>query len=143
MRIVCLALGHRLRVVQEFSPTNRRVKCERCGGDWAMEDQLHVAIDWHTEFEQFWRERGVEIAEPLPVPEPLPEEPLTWEEFVRAIRWPGVLVIAVVLIVGVTITEMGWPGALVACAIEYALVRFLGQWAIDRAYERKRNTLRA
>lgn len=35
----CWLVGHRLIVWQEFSSYARRIKCEHCGGDWAMNDR--------------------------------------------------------------------------------------------------------
>ena len=29
-RVLCWVTGHKYRVVQEFSPETRRVKCDRC-----------------------------------------------------------------------------------------------------------------
>jgi hypothetical protein len=146
-KIVCLALGHRCRVVQEFAPTNRRLKCERCGGDWSMDDQLRLLVEWHTDFEQFWRDRGFEILEPLPAWRSVPLEPLTGSEFARACRWPVVLAITLNWMASYILEAEGslnfWQRLLAVTAIGCAIARFLGQRAIDRAYERKCNSLEA
>lgn len=70
-KIICLALRHRFRVVQDFSSQCRRIKCERCGGDWGMNDandglgHKAAVVEWRRDFEQFFRDRGFEILEPL------------------------------------------------------------------------------
>jgi hypothetical protein len=144
--LCCLALGHRFRVVQEFGPTNRRVKCERCGGDWSIEDQLQVVIDWDTDFEQFWRDRGFEILEPLPAWRSVPVEPLTRPERLRACRWPGAFAMALGFIAGLTIEAAGFGPAVrlgATFAISYAAMCSLMPQVYRRAYERKCNSLRA
>lgn len=65
LKIVCVALGHRLRVVQDFGPSHRRLKCERCAGDWAMSDPEHALVDWDADLERLYRDMGFKIAEPL------------------------------------------------------------------------------
>lgn len=62
--LLCFIRGHRIRVVQDFAPTNRRIKCTCCGGDWAEDDRLKLIIDWGRDLEQFWRKRGFAIREP-------------------------------------------------------------------------------
>lgn len=64
-KILCLALGHRLRLVQEFTSFSRRVKCERCGGDWGMNDDARLVIPWTPGLEQFHQDMGFVIFEPL------------------------------------------------------------------------------
>jgi hypothetical protein len=146
LKILCPALGHRLRVVQEFTPLVRRVKCVRCGGDWGMNDHLRMMIPWTPELEQAARNIDGEILEPLPAWRSLPAEPLTWSELARATLWPGAIVITVSGIVGHTLilaAGMDYVGLLVGCAVSWAVGRFLGQRAIERAYERKCNSLEA
>lgn len=136
-KALCLILKHRFRVVQEFGLESRRIKCERCGGDWAMNDYVRAFVPWDGAFEQLYRDHGFEILEPLPGWRSFPVEPLTFGEMLRAMRWPGAIAITVSAIVG------HYVGVLVACAVSWAVARFLGQRAIDRAYERKCNSLRA
>jgi predicted nucleic acid-binding Zn ribbon protein len=57
-RLICWVVGHRYRVKQVFSADSRRVCCDRCGGDWAMNDRVRVIVPWSAEFEQFYRENG-------------------------------------------------------------------------------------
>lgn len=63
-RVLCWMRGHKYRVVQEFSPECRRVKCDRCGGDWGMNDDAKALIDWDRDLENMERSFGREIKEP-------------------------------------------------------------------------------
>ena len=63
-RALCWVRGHKYRVVQEFSPECRRVKCDRCGGDWGMNDDAKALIDWDRDLENMERSFGREIKEP-------------------------------------------------------------------------------
>jgi hypothetical protein len=146
LKIVCLALEHRCRVVQEFGPSQRRLKCERCGGDWVMHDDLRIIVDWDLDFEQLYRDHGFEILEPLPAWRSVPVEPLTWSELARATLWPGAIAITVSGIVGHTMIAVAGVdslGLLATFAVSWGLGRFLAYRAIDRAYERKCNSLQA
>lgn len=145
-KALCLILKHRFRVVQEFGRESRRIKCERCGGDWAMNDYVRAFVPWDGNFEQLYRDFGYEILEPLPAWHSVPMEPFSWTELMAACRWPGVVAVTVSSIVGYTIIALGCAGYLpvfATSAASWALGRFLGQRAIDRAYERKCNSLRA
>lgn len=144
LKILCRALGHRLRVVQEFSPFARRVKCVRCGGDWAMDDNQRIFLPWHSGLEQFHRDFGFEVLEPMPTPPP-PVEPLTFSEEFRACRWPTAIAITLGSIVSHTIQAAGFRnvGLIAVFAVTWGIGYFLARWAIDRAYERKRNSLQA
>jgi hypothetical protein len=57
-RIACWLDGHRFREHQRFSPYSCRVVCDKCGGDWAMNDDARVACEWSSEFDKFYAERG-------------------------------------------------------------------------------------
>lgn len=50
--IKCLLCGHNYRVVQRFSETVRRVKCDCCGGDWGMNDNVRILLAWDSELEE-------------------------------------------------------------------------------------------
>jgi hypothetical protein len=142
-KLVCLALRHRFRVVQEFSPQCRRIKCERCGGEWAMHDDLHIMVDWDPDFEQIYRERGFVIFEPLPA---WRVEPLALPEITRAARWPGAFAMALGFIAGLSVKAAGFGlavGLVASAAISYAIMRLLMPQVYRRAYERKCNRLRA
>lgn len=145
LKILCRALGHRLRVVQDFSSFGRRVKCKRCGGDWGMCDALRLMVDWHPDLEQAHRLMGFEILEPLPAWRAFPIEPLTLPELFRAVLWPGALAITLTSIAGHAIeaTGVGEVGLIAVYAVSYGTARLLGQRAIERAYARKCNSLRA
>jgi hypothetical protein len=145
LKIVCLALEHRCRVVQEFGPSQRRLKCERCGGDWAMYDDLRIIVDWDLDFEQLYRDHGFEILEPLPAWRSVPVEPLTWSELARATVWPGAISVTVSWIVDHALISAGIGDVrlIAVFAVTYGTARFLAQRAIDRAYERKRSSLQA
>lgn len=145
-KIVCLALGHRLRVVQEFTAYCRRIKCVRCGGDWGMHDVVRVMRDWSPELEQLHRNEGWEILEPLPEWHSFAVERLTWGELCRAVRWPGALAFTLGCISGNIIQAVAGTGAvsyIATTALALAIGRFAAKWAIDRADERKRNSLEA
>ena len=63
-RVTCWAFGHQYRVVQVFRPGLRRVKCDRCGGDWGMNDDVQALVDWDRELEDLERFLGREVKEP-------------------------------------------------------------------------------
>ncbi len=56
MRIpsVCRIAGHKYRVLQTFSLDTRRVGCNRCAGDWAMNDRLQVLVKWDSSFARIY-----------------------------------------------------------------------------------------
>jgi hypothetical protein len=148
-KLVCLALRHRFRVVQEFSPQCRRIKCERCGGDWGMSDAHYglgikaMLVEWDPDFERFFRDCGYEILEPLPA---WRVEPLALPEITRAARWPGAFAMALGFIAGLSVGAAGFGlavGLVASAAISYAIMRLLMPQVYRRAYERKCNRLRA
>jgi|DEB0MinimDraft_3_1074331.scaffolds.fasta_scaffold08462_4 hypothetical protein len=61
--IKCLLFGHKYRIVQQFSKTVRRIKCDCCGGDWGMNDRVRVIVKWDSELEEMHGE-SCEIKEP-------------------------------------------------------------------------------
>ena len=146
LKLVCLALGHRCRVVQEFSPVTRRVKCKRCGGDWAMHDGVRIVVPWGHDLERLHRDHGHEILEPLPAWLSLPFEPLTFGECVRACRWSCAVAIALSSIAGHTLSALETEPVIVGittAGLSWGIARFMGRRALQRAYERKSNTLKA
>lgn len=56
--IVCWALGHEYKVVQVFSRESRKLCCDRCKSEFAMNDRVRVLVPWSDEFEQFYRDFG-------------------------------------------------------------------------------------
>ena len=48
-RIICKFTGHRYRIRQVFSTTQRRVVCGRCGGDWGMHDGVKAFVPWDAD----------------------------------------------------------------------------------------------
>lgn len=46
--------GHKYRVVQHFSHTSRRIKCDRCKGDWGMNDSVQAFLPWDSEMEEMY-----------------------------------------------------------------------------------------
>ena len=132
-------------MVQKFTPMIRRVKCVRCGGDWDMHDGLRMFLEWTPHVEQFWRHAGFEILEPLPAWRSFPVE-LTWAEIWRAIRWPGVLAMTLNSIFGYALKAAAidvFVQIVVLLLTGCGLGTFLGRHALDRAYERKCNSLEA
>jgi hypothetical protein len=144
-KLLCLIRGHRLRIVQEFGTSQRRLKCERCGGDWGMHDDVRLIIPWDQELQRMYREHGYEILEPAEFP--VPVEPLTSGEFWRACRWPIAIAVTLSWFAAYALEAAGIESLTVRLiamtAFAWALGRYLGRGAIDRAYERKRNTLLA
>lgn len=63
-RILCVLIGHKYRVVQRFSPDVRRVKCDRCGSDWGMNDRVRVLVNWDEDLEEMHQRCGAKIKEP-------------------------------------------------------------------------------
>lgn len=64
-RAICFLLfGHRLRVVQEFSQHSRRIYCDRCKGDWGMNDDVRAVVKWDHELEALYRSFGHYILKP-------------------------------------------------------------------------------
>lgn len=123
----------------------RRVKCPRCGGDWGMHNGVHTIVEWCPGLEQLHRDAGFQILEPLPAWRSFPVEPLTWSELMRAARWPGLVAATASEIVGHTAIAagMGWLAPLAAIAVGCGVALLLGRSVIERAYERKCNTLQA
>lgn len=57
-RLWCWLSGHDYYVLQRFSSYSRRVCCDRCGGDWAMNDEVRAIIPWSKEIEDIYRVQG-------------------------------------------------------------------------------------
>jgi hypothetical protein len=149
LKIVCLALRHRVRVVQEFSPSQRRLKCERCGGDWGMHDGVRAIVDWSPELQQMYRDFGYEILEPI---EEIPLtrlellRALTWPEVLRACRWPGAFAVLVGTagdwILGAAGVQQP-ARSITVFAITFAVMNLLMRRAYRREHRRRRNSLQA
>lgn len=60
-RIWCWITGHDYYVLQEFKPWSRRICCDRCGGDWGMNDDCRVVIPWSKELERMYEMMGHRI----------------------------------------------------------------------------------
>jgi hypothetical protein len=111
-----------------------------------MNDYVGAFVPWDGDFEQIYRDWGFEILEPLPAWRSVPVEPLTWSELARATLWPGAIAITVSGIVGHTMIAVAGVdslGLLATFAVSWGLGRFLAYRAIERAYERKCNSLQA
>jgi hypothetical protein len=63
-RLLCWFLGHRSYVVQEFTEHSRRIACERCKGDWAMNDSLRAVVPWCRELESLYQSMGIRLIVP-------------------------------------------------------------------------------
>lgn len=57
-KLFCAISGHETRVHQAFTPETRRIVCDRCGGDWAMNDRERIVVPWSGEFAQFYEGMG-------------------------------------------------------------------------------------
>jgi hypothetical protein len=53
-KIRCMVFFHKLRVVQEFSGSTRKVYCSRCDSYFAMNDELRAFLPWDDEFEDLY-----------------------------------------------------------------------------------------
>jgi hypothetical protein len=148
-KIVCLALRHRLRVVQEFGPSQRRLKCERCGGDWGMHDGMRMIVDWSPDLQQLYRDFGFEILEPSedgPLSGLELLGALSWPELFRALRWPCAFAMFVGVSSGVILDAAGvrQPALkIVVFVITFATIHLLVPRACRREYRRRRNSLEA
>jgi len=60
-RMACLIMGHSYFLVQEFGPRSRRVQCERCDGDWAMNDDLRALVRWDDDFRRVYEILGYRV----------------------------------------------------------------------------------
>jgi hypothetical protein len=54
----CWFFGHNIRVHQHFSSSSRRIVCDRCDGDWAMNDAARIVVPWNGEFADFYKSQG-------------------------------------------------------------------------------------
>ena len=48
----CLVFCHDFVVVQEFSESVRKLRCERCGRYFGMNDRVRCVVEWDEELEQ-------------------------------------------------------------------------------------------
>ena len=145
-KLFCLTHGHRFRVVQHFGPSQRRLKCERCGGDWGMHDGRGMIVPWCLELQQIYRDFGYEILEPLPARRSVAVEPLTGPEWHRVGRWPGALAMALGYIASLAVgaASFGVGIRFIAfLAVACVIMRLLIPGAYRRVYERKCNSLEA
>lgn len=53
-RLWCKIFGHKLRVVQVFSPSSRKCECARCDTYFAMEDKYQAFLEWDSDFEDLY-----------------------------------------------------------------------------------------
>ena len=145
LTIVCRALGHRCRVVQEFTPVTRRVKCERCGGDWAMNDLSKTMLPWSPAAERIGRQFGFEIAEPVDQDDPC-WKPLSESEMFLAARWPGALALVLAVSAEEAVSAAGFGiGArfIASLSISCATMQLLMPFVRRSAYRRRCNSLEA
>jgi hypothetical protein len=54
--LLCLLLGHKYAIVRRYSATQRRVCCERCGNQWAMNDEVQGLLTWDGEFAELYKD---------------------------------------------------------------------------------------
>lgn len=53
-RFLCFVIFHKLRTVQEFGPSQRKVLCTRCGTYYAMHDGMRAFLPWDDDFEDLY-----------------------------------------------------------------------------------------
>lgn len=51
MRVFCVLFGHKYKVVKEYSPEIRKLKCSRCGKFFGMHDGVNALVPWDYEME--------------------------------------------------------------------------------------------
>lgn len=52
---------HDYRVIQEYGPIERRVRCIRCKDDWVMNDDLEIMVGWDEDFERMYLGLGYSV----------------------------------------------------------------------------------
>lgn len=57
-KLWCWIVGHEFYVLQKFSHSSRRICCDRCGGDWGMNDDVQALIPWSSDLESIYRMQG-------------------------------------------------------------------------------------
>lgn len=60
-KFACWIFGHQMFVVQTFSKTSRRIACDRCRGEWGMNDDARAVIEWTPELAEMYRSFGHHI----------------------------------------------------------------------------------
>lgn len=60
-KLKCAVFGHQYRAHQTFTSYSRRVVCDHCGGDWAMNDDVRAILPWSKDFEEMYRVMGHDV----------------------------------------------------------------------------------
>lgn len=68
--VFCWIFGHDYQVWQHFNHTSRRVVCERCGGDWGMNDSVRAFVPWSGELAEIYEMQGKKIRPRRPLQAP-------------------------------------------------------------------------
>ncbi len=55
MKLICRLLGHKYRIIKEYSPEIRKLKCARCGCIFGMHDGVHALVLWDRDMESAHR----------------------------------------------------------------------------------------
>lgn len=53
-RAVCRLLGHKYKVVRNYTPAERRICCTRCGEQFAMNDRVQTLLPWDSDFAEMY-----------------------------------------------------------------------------------------
>jgi hypothetical protein len=70
LKLACAIVGHKMRTYQIFTSATRRIVCNRCGGDWAMNDRERIIVPWSDEFAELYGGRGHTILPRIPQTSP-------------------------------------------------------------------------
>lgn len=57
-KIRCFIFGHNFYVHRKINATNRRVKCNICKSDWAMNDDTKTLLKWDSDFEELYKDQS-------------------------------------------------------------------------------------
>ena len=53
LSVICLVFCHDFRVVHVFTEHIRKLRCDRCGRYFGMNDEVQCVVAWDEEFEKY------------------------------------------------------------------------------------------
>ena len=53
-RLLCFLFGHKYFIIKRFSPVARKVGCDRCLKEWAMQDTYQAFLEWDGDFDELY-----------------------------------------------------------------------------------------
>jgi hypothetical protein len=51
-RLLCTLFGHKYYFIKRYTPTTRKIGCERCGRHFGMNDDVRCVVPWDDELEE-------------------------------------------------------------------------------------------